>query len=68
MYAEVVFPLPFRNSFTYSIPAKFEEDVSVGVRVVCSFGKRILTGFVIDIKDKTEINEKIHNRYSEEVH
>ena len=52
MFAEVVFPLPFRNSFTYSVPEEFEEHVAVGVRVVCSFGKRILTGFVINTKSE----------------
>ncbi len=52
MFAKVVFPFPFRNSFTYSIPEDFEDKVNVGVRVVCPFGKRVLTGFVIDmIKD-----------------
>jgi primosomal protein N' (replication factor Y) len=59
MFAQVVFPLPFRNSFTYSIPPEFEKQVQVGVRVVVSFGKRIMTGFVIDIADETELKEKI---------
>jgi primosomal protein N' (replication factor Y) len=59
MYAEIVFPLPFRNSFTYCVPDEFEEQIEVGVRVVCSFGKRILTGFVIRIKDKADLKEKI---------
>lgn len=59
MFAEVVFPLPFKNSFTYSIPEEFEENVMLGVRVVVSFGKRVLTGFVIKVKIESEINEKI---------
>lgn len=59
MYAEIVFPLPFRNSFTYFIPNEFEDQVKVGVRVVCSFGKRVLTGFVINVKDQTDLKEKI---------
>jgi len=59
MFAEVVFPLPFRNSFTYSIPNQFNEQVSVGVRVVCSFGKRVLTGFVINTIETTNISGKI---------
>jgi len=59
MFAEVVFPLPFRNAFTYSIPGEFEEQVVIGVRVVCSFGKRVLTGFVIKIKETSDVKEKI---------
>ena len=59
MFAKVVFPLPFRNSFTYSIPIDFEEKLGVGFRVVCPFGKRVLTGFVIDIIKSTDVKEKI---------
>ncbi len=59
MFAEVVFPLPFRNSFTYSIPKVFEENTKIGVRVVAPFGKRTLTGFVVNVKSKTSIKEKI---------
>jgi len=59
MFAKVVFPLPFRNSFTYSVPEDFEEKVSVGVRVVCPFGKRVLTGFVIDALKESDVKEKI---------
>lgn len=58
MFAEIVFPLPFRNSFTYSIPEEFEENVQIGVRVVASFGKRTLTGFVIKLKQSSDIKEK----------
>jgi primosomal protein N' (replication factor Y) (superfamily II helicase) len=59
MFAEIVFPLPFRNSFTYSIPKEFEEITTIGVRVVAPFGKRTLTGFVINLKSETDIKEKI---------
>ena len=40
MFAQVVFPLPFRNSFTYSVSAELSELVQLGVRVVVPFGKR----------------------------
>jgi primosomal protein N' (replication factor Y) (superfamily II helicase) len=59
MFAKVVFPLPFRNSFTYSIPDEFEELILIGVRVVVPFGKRTLTGFVIDIIKEAETEHKI---------
>lgn len=59
MFAEVVFPLPFRNSFTYSIPKEFEDQVVFGVRVVVSFGKRVLTGFVINVKETSDVKEKV---------
>ena len=54
MFAKVVFPLPFRNSFTYSIPDEFEELIVIGVRVVVPFGKRTLTGFVVDLINEAD--------------
>ena len=59
MFAQVVFPLSFRNSFTYSIPKEHLEFVHVGVRVVVPFGKRTLTGFVVDVSEITDIQERI---------
>ncbi|NOX64713.1 MAG: primosomal protein N' [Chlorobi bacterium] len=59
MFAQVVFPLPFRNSFTYSISIEHLEFVKVGVRVVVPFGKRTLTGFVVGVSETTDIEEKI---------
>lgn len=59
MYAQVVFPLPFRNAFTYSIPKNLDGKIEVGKRVVVPFGRRILTGFVIDLSESTDVKEKI---------
>ena len=59
MFCQVVFPLPFRNSFTYSIPEELSPSVKTGVRVVAPFGKRVLTGFVIGLQEKSDIKEKI---------
>ena len=59
MFAKIVFPLPFRNSFTYRIPDELLDQVQVGVRVVVSFGRRILTGFVIEVVENCEIEGKI---------
>ena len=59
MFVEVVFPLPFRNSFTYSIPLEFESLAQVGVRAVVPFGKRTLTGFIITKSETTSVKEKI---------
>lgn len=51
--------MPFRNSFTYFVTEEFLQSVKIGVRVVAPFGKRVLTGFVIDISETTEVKEKI---------
>lgn len=59
MYAQVVFALPFRKSFTYAIPSSLLKYVKEGVRVVAPFGKRTLTGFVIKITETTSVTEEI---------
>jgi primosomal protein N' (replication factor Y) (superfamily II helicase) len=59
MFAEVVFPLPFRNTFTYSVPPEIEDLAKVGVRAVAPFGKRVLTGFIVNIQKKTNLQGKI---------
>ena len=59
MYAELVFPLPFRNTFTYSVPKPIETLAKPGVRAVAPFGKRTLTGFIVSISASTTVKEKI---------
>ncbi len=59
MYAELVFPLPFRNTFTYSIPESLESLAKPGMRAVAPFGKRILTGFIVATSSTTNVKENI---------
>ncbi len=59
MFAEIVFPLPFRNAFTYSVPEELQQSARPGVRAVVPFGKRTLTGFIINVSAKTEVKEKV---------
>ena len=57
MFVEIVFPLPFRKNFTYSVPKDLQEYTKVGVRAVAPFGKRILTGFIINIPQKVSLKK-----------
>ena len=59
MYVELVFPLPFRKAFTYSVPRELEPLVKLGVRAVAPFGRRTLTGFVINTSNTSSVKEKI---------
>lgn len=59
MFVEVVFPLPFRKAFTYSVPDDLQDQVKFGVRAVAPFGKRTLTGFIINTSSKTSVKEEI---------
>lgn len=57
LYALVVFPIPVDYPFTYKIPTSFLEDVVPGVRVLCPFGHRKMTGFVVSRSPKTEVKQ-----------
>ncbi len=46
-YVEVILPLPIEGTFTYSVPEKDEKIISIGARVVVSFGKKkFYTGII----------------------
>ena len=53
-FAHVVFPIPVDYPFTYKIPRRFLEDVVPGIRVLCPFGNRKTTGFVVKRSKETE--------------
>jgi primosomal protein N' (replication factor Y) (superfamily II helicase) len=59
MYIEIVFPLPFRKAFTYLVPRDLEKLTKIGVRAVAPFGKRTLTGFIINKLKKVSLKEEI---------
>lgn len=59
MFAQIIFPNHLEQSFTYSIPEEFIDYVSIGKRVLVSFGKIKTTGFVFAVSEKSEIKENI---------
>lgn len=59
MFVEIVFPQPFKNSFTYSVPEELEELARIGVRAVAPFSKRVMTGFIIAVSDTTGVKTEI---------
>ena len=52
-FAEVAVPLPIQHSFSYSIPAALAKHVRIGMRVLVPFGKRTLTGYVVNVTPTT---------------
>jgi primosomal protein N' (replication factor Y) (superfamily II helicase) len=44
----VALPLPVEQAFTYLVPAEMREDVCLGSRVLVPFGKKKLSGVVVD--------------------
>ncbi len=56
-YADIVFNHPLKNSFTYSIPERFNQIKSIGYRVTAPFGRRTLMGYIVRIhKNKPKFN------------
>jgi primosomal protein N' (replication factor Y) len=39
-YVDVILPLPLANTFTYSVPDEWADEVRIGMRVVVPFGKK----------------------------
>ncbi len=56
---EVVFPIPTENSFFYSVPDELIDIAQVGVRAVAPIGKRILTGFIVNVFDKQQFGKEL---------
>ena len=48
MFVRVAIPIPSAKTFTYAVPDMFAPAVVVGKRVLVPFGKRRLTGFIIE--------------------
>ena len=56
-FVDVIVPLPIADKYTYSLPAEWEDRVSVGCRVVVPFGRK---------KYYTAIVAKVHEVQPEE--
>ncbi len=43
--------------FDYKVPAYLEKDIKIGIRVEVPFGRQVLEGFVLEIKNKSELSD-----------
>src|SRR4029078_9396871 len=50
-FVEVALPGPLRETFTYRLPDHAKRSVYVGARVIVPLGKRMLTGYALDVFD-----------------
>ena len=51
-FAEVAFNLPIKEVFTYKIPHELLGKVHAGMRVFVPFGRRRITGYVVNLVSK----------------
>jgi len=49
MFVRVAIQIPSAKTFLYSVPGTLVPFVAVGKRVVCPFGKRRVTGFIVAV-------------------
>src|SRR5690606_12093274 len=48
LYVAVVLPLPVDQAFTYAVPEEFADQAVPGVRVLVPFGRKKLTGVIVE--------------------
>jgi primosomal protein N' (replication factor Y) len=51
MFAEIAVPLHTRRTFTYRLPPDVAARAQIGCRVVVTFGKKPITGFIVALHD-----------------
>ncbi len=51
LVASVAVPRPVRRLFTYSVPPALAPRCLPGVRVIVPFGRRLLTGYLLDVRE-----------------
>jgi len=54
-FVHVALPVPLFKTFTYSVPEEFSGSCHCGVRVTVPFGRRTLTGVVVDESETTDL-------------
>ncbi|NUM71491.1 MAG: primosomal protein N' [Ignavibacteriaceae bacterium] len=58
MYAALVLPVALNREFTYSVPEELQKIAEVGKRAAVPFGKRIVTGFIVSIRDESGLTDE----------
>jgi primosomal protein N' (replication factor Y) len=54
-YARVVLPIPVEQAFTYEIPESLTGRIAVGSRVEVPFGRRSLSGIVVELSEAADV-------------
>ncbi|MEN6321501.1 MAG: primosomal protein N' [Syntrophaceae bacterium] len=53
MFVSVAVNIPSFKTFSYAVPPSLQKEITIGKRVLIPFGKRKLTGYIIDVSDST---------------
>ncbi len=59
MFVRVAIPIPSAKTFTYAVPGTLVSSVAVGKRVLVPFGRKRLTGWIIEILSETTPDQTV---------
>jgi primosomal protein N' (replication factor Y) len=59
MFVRVAVPIPSASTFIYAVPETFVSTVAVGKRVLVPFGKRRITGFIVETQDEANCGKEV---------
>ncbi|MFB3925903.1 MAG: primosomal protein N', partial [Syntrophales bacterium] len=54
MFVSVAVNIPSDRLFSYSVPPELEKEVAVGKRVLAPFGKRKVTGYILELTEDSD--------------
>jgi primosomal protein N' (replication factor Y) len=57
IYIDVAVALPVYNTYTYAVPESLSPFAAAGKRVLVPFGRRRVTGYILNISSKTDLKE-----------
>ena len=57
MYVNIAVALPVEHLYTYHVPEEFRDEVAVGKRALIPFGRKYVTGYIVEITDTSEREE-----------
>ena len=56
-YADVAVALPVSHIYTYHIPKDFRDDIAVGKRVLIPFGRKYMSGYVVELRESCDLDQ-----------
>lgn len=56
-FVDVAVPVGIRKTFSYSVPAPLRAKIAAGMRVLVPFGRKLVTGYVIGMLDRSQTGD-----------
>jgi primosomal protein N' (replication factor Y) len=57
MFVTVAVNIPTEKTFSYSVPEALQQKIAIGKRVLVPFGKRRLTGYIVEVSNLTSCED-----------